>query len=461
VNTVSRPFVSAILAAVVLACAGTAALGCPDTARLTVSPPAICTNGQTTATLTIVDDPSDDWTYMGVWSNKIWKGSFVKYGFANGNTYTIKASDLAGPGIYQIAASAKWKHKNGWEGYKNDGAYWGPAARFTVMKVETRSAIFRSDHGRLTDWKTNFARSRGRWYKPRGWQKTPPKNNPISHTQGKKVTLWVGMLGQPAGLSCTVEGDGPIAALDFAKKSFTSTGSPQSFQRVSKGKLPKKVDILNHPIQWTSTIAAAGNTCTYGDKSGPHKIYVTWGRPRRSTPTEKRIEWVCTKAKGQNSKVKCCDKLWDGVAADANFGSGRTDGWALLDGGSGDCDNLARCMMYAVEVLGAGPATVRAVCASTNKGAGKCLDLETRWRGGRRQYLVMDFDTGPGYKWNAYEGCCVTAGHYYAVEPKKKAKNDYKMLKAISCQQYWVLTNTRPGRRGWRVLRVFEEVPKT
>jgi hypothetical protein len=85
--------------------------------------------------------------------------------------------------------------------------------------------------------------------------------------------------------------------------------------------------------------------------------------------------------------------------------------------------------------------------------------LESRDVGGQTHYLVMDFNPGAGHDWNAWEGCCEAASHYYAITPKEKEDHDYDMLKALGCQQYWVRTNVRPREDEWRVEEWFEEVP--
>ena len=182
--------------------------------------------------------------------------------------------------------------------------------------------------------------------------------------------------------------------------------------------------------------------------------------------TNTRIAWCCAEANNCITLETIADALQDGVDDDTTFGSGTTDGWALLDGGTGDCDNQARLMQYAGNLLGLA-GVVRFVRASTNAGAGNCLDLENRVVGGKTQYLIMDFDTGAGYSWNAFEGCCETGGKYYAITPKEKEANDYEMLKEISCQQYWVeirhwvvdhWESCPPGVPGWQVHVVHEEV---
>ncbi|MDY7011109.1 MAG: hypothetical protein SVV80_10215, partial [Planctomycetota bacterium] len=108
-------------------------------------------------------------------------------------------------------------------------------------------------------------------------------------------------------------------------------------------------------------------------------------------------------------------------------------------------------------------ATDRLVRASSNAGAGNCLDLESKTEGGVKKWLILDFTVGAGYNWNAFEGCCETADHYYAVWPKHKADNDYDMLKNhISCQQYWVKTfnDIEPGTDSWDVETIYDEVQK-
>jgi len=96
------------------------------------------------------------------------------------------------------------------------------------------------------------------------------------------------------------------------------------------------------------------------------------------------------------------------------------------------------------------------------------LELEEDTRGNETVYLVMDFDTGAGYHWQAYEGVCVAGNEaasdywWYAIWPSHKADHDYDMLKnKIAPQQFWVSTeeNKVPGSDpGWQVKTVYEEV---
>lgn len=334
------------------------------------------------------------------------------------------------------------------------GQYVDDYIRLTVLSVDIKKVEFTSDHGVLTDYNTDYAGSGGTVYNPRGWIKGGA-NNPITHVKGSKITANVTFCVQPSGITFDLSGDGPIDALDFYKTGLTSSGSDQTVSITSDAEFPARVDVLEESVAWS--IDVSDGPSYSGGSSGPHKIYATWGSPG-SGPTLKRVDKVCHTAWWQNSPESIADSLHDMVASQTTFGSGGVDGWVLLDGGSGDCDNQARCMKYTFEMLGAGAANVRLVRASTNSGQGNCLALESRVVNNQTHYLIIDFDAGAGYNWNAYEGCCEAAFHYYAITPKEKEDHDYDLLKALGCQQYWVRTTVPPGSPGWSVVEVFEEV---
>jgi hypothetical protein len=264
-------------------------------------------------------------------------------------------------------------------------------AHVCVLAVDIKKVEFTSDHGVLTDHNADYAGSGGTVYNPRGWIKGGA-NNPITHVKDSKMTANVTLRVQPSGISFDLTGDGPISALDFHKTGVTATGSDQTVSVTSDDKIPAQVDVLEESVSWSVAINN-GECLRDGGSSGPHKIYVTWGSPGPG-PTLKRINKVCTTASSQSTPEGMADSLHDMVASETTFGSGDVAGWALLDGGSGDCDNQARCMMYTFEMLGAGAANERRVRASSNAGEGNCLDLESRVVNGQTHYLVMDFNPG-------------------------------------------------------------------
>ena len=379
------------------------------------------------------------------------KGSMGPGGGPGNNTLTASSTPSGSEGGDWVKAT--------YDGQSTDDEdHW---CKLTVIKVEVKSVTFTSDHGALTDYNTDYAGAGGTVYDPRGWQKVPPKNNPITHEKGQTVSANVTVKVEPSGMVYELHGDSDLSALDFSKTGQTSTGADQTIS-VTGGSLEGNVDILEKSISWSAKLTGPEPDvpCSMGS-SGAHKIYVTWGTPG-SGSTLKRVNYVCDEAKPASTKSGAVDKLHDAVASDTTFGDGGVDGWALLHGGTGECDNQARCMTYTVVMLGAGPATVQLVRASSNSGAGNCLDQESRPSGERTEYLILDFDTGAGYSWNAFEGCCEAAGSYYSITPKHKTSNDYTMLQALSCQQYWVLTvdDIVPGEPEWAVQSVIEEEPK-
>ena len=222
----------------------------------------------------------------------------------------------------------------------------------------------------------------------------------------------------------------------------------------------------NFQNQWKYKVPSGTNTW-YTVNTTSHTVYVAYGTPSGSVVTEKRMSWACQKADGATSDSNVADKIHDALGNfDPPYEPGEKptlgSGWPLLAGTTyGECDEQAALMELGVELLGVSAYTDK-VYASSNSGAGNCLDLEDKTEGGIKKWLILDFDTGAGYKWNAFEGCCVVAGSWYAVWPKKKATDDYDMLKnKLAPQQYWVKTvdNKPPGTSNWAVEAVYDEEP--
>lgn len=330
-----------------------------------------------------------------------------------------------------------------------------PAVPPQPAPLPLKSIKFTSDHGLLKDNNTNWLYS-GSVVEPE-WVSDPLRNKSISQTKNTRLVADVTVNIAPAGTSFDLIGTG-INSNDtsFSQSGNISTGTDQVISVTADANLPNAVSQLDRYIIWKIKVGGREQLAGF---SGPHKIYITYATPIGDV-TEKRMAWSCQKANTQDAPEKIADKIQLGVSSDTSFG-GMIDGWNLLAGGAGDCDNQARLMSYAVNLLGVSPATVRYVRASTNAGAGNCLDLETRWIWAWGTiYLIMDFNVGSGHYWNAYEGICDTAGKYYAITPRIKATDDYDMLTKISCLQYWVKSPVPPGHSGWGVTAAFSSVPK-
>jgi len=203
-------------------------------------------------------------------------------------------------------------------------------------------------------------------------------------------------------------------------------------------------------------------------------FWVTWGEPNFGASvgvTAKRVNFATGAARPGSTVELIATFVYWSVAEPNNPpqepspGSINTDTWYLLDGRpfSGQCDEQARFMGRVLKMLGVGSSTAL-VRASTDSGEGNCLDPEYRWcpLHGSGEFLCLDFyGGGQSGNMNQFEGCCVAGGHYYALWPREMVTNDYTMLQALSCQQYWVETNgPAPGEEGWKVETVWSEEEK-
>ncbi len=333
------------------------------------------------------------------------------------------------PGVAQIRADSCWCSPG--------------TVTVKVVKAEVKRVEFTSDHNVMTDWNSNFAGSGGTPYPLRGWIKNGA-NNPISHTKGQQLSANVTVCVEPSGVPFTLIGDASGSAPDFNVSGLTSNGADQQVSATSTSSFSSAVNVWDYSINWTINISGGPSGYSAGS-SGSHRIFVTWGSPG-SGPTRHRIESTCAQAMGSGSTQGIAYAMQHYVKNNTTFGTGpnRTHGWELLDGGGryGDCACQAETMALAVEMLGAGSTGVQYVRASTDGGAGHCLNLQLQYAYNgvnyEWQHLLL---LGEGV-WNAYEGCCTHATGYYAVTPEVAASNDYTMLQSLMSvrgwQQWWV-----------------------
>jgi hypothetical protein len=289
---------------------------------------------------------------------------------------------------------------------------------------------------------------------PPGWQKGNPTdtNNPVSQTKNTRTVVSVGITGIPSGINFVLTGTGDYGPLSYPATGIQSTGDPMVVNGLTSIQaLPNRVDIVKGSIDW-SVNAPLGDASSAisADRSRENKIYVTWATPGGSGITKKRVEFACFAARGagpatppnvtENVANRVQARL-AGMAPDA-WGTPCVDGWLLLDSGNrGKCDNWAVLMGCCLDILGAGSSSLALVRASSDGGPGKCLDVESKFTIHGTVYLLFDFAGGSPHNFNGWEGCCVTAGHYYAIRPRLKARDDYDMLRRlgrIGITQYWV-----------------------
>jgi hypothetical protein len=329
-------------------------------------------------------------------------------------------------------------------------------------KVQLLSLGFLTDHGVLCDETEVFADS-GDGYPIPEWRLDSEPCSPISHNFGDTVSVVACVKVEPEGIHFKIVGDGP-AYLDFEDTDCLSTGGPQNITMQAAAPLPAHVDHLQHDISWTITLTDPETDIEIGPiTTGTHDIMLTYDErmPSAGQATYIRMDWCVDAADGATDAEEVADGIQAGLGGDPPYEPGEKagvgNGWELLDGDTyGECDEQADLMVHAVEMMGIN-GTVRLVKASSDS---YCLDQESdEMEDDTWVWLILDFNSGAGYNWNAFEGCCETASHYYAVWPQVKSDNDLDMLRDLGCQQYWVKTynDTMPGLSGCAVETVYDE----
>jgi hypothetical protein len=309
------------------------------------------------------------------------------------------------------------------------------------------------------------------------WKRVNNPDDPASYTKSKRIRVrakfWASEnLTYVTNVHVDVVSPGLYTFVHHASAAFWPWPSESTFHN-SDGLLENTIGSLNLNLEWSYRVPSGTNTwITMAADSGPHKIYRVYDAPTcvASNYTEDHLDWACTNASGASTIEEIADAINSALSGDPPRDPGdcdpseQSDNWNLLDGCPyyGECDEQAEFMVRVLKLLGISGPYDDLVYASSNSGAGNCLDLEPRTQGEVQQWLIMDFATGAGYNWNAFEGVCVVAGHWYAVWPSKKASDDYDMLKnKLAPEQYWVKTynDIPPGSSGWSVETVYGVEP--
>jgi hypothetical protein len=241
---------------------------------------------------------------------------------------------------------------------------------------------------------------------------------------------------------------------------------------VSEMTIDDSVQYQDYSAQWKYKCTDGSNDWISTTNQSGCRLYVVYGSNLDDADNyiKDNLEWACSNAQGQDTIIGIADAIHSALNANPPIdggGSTQSDDWELLDGApyKADCDNQARFMNRVLKLLGLNVGSPDLVYASSNSGTGNCLDLESKTESGIKKWLIMDFDSGTGYNWNAYEGVLVVTDeasedYYYAVWPSKKADDDYDMLKnKLGPQQYWVKTynDVQPGSSSWSVETVYDE----
>lgn len=161
----------------------------------------------------------------------------------------------------------------------------------TKLNIKLFSVRFRSDHGLLTDYLTDYKRTGTRFEEQDKREWTIDHSFPISHTKNRKIKLTVEFDVTPAGGTPgegTVTGDGGADYLRFKGKALFSPGRV-SVDLTADAALPDEVVKLDkRTITWR---VACPDSSVVAGVSGEHTVYVTYDRPIVQGKTEDGVTW--------------------------------------------------------------------------------------------------------------------------------------------------------------------------
>lgn len=246
------------------------------------------------------------------------------------------------------------------------------------------------------------------------------RNNPIVHTKNRKITATVAVKVEPAGVNFDLIGDGPDDYVDFEATGVTSTGGEQDVTVTAKADLPDKVCILNKGINWRVKVGPLDRATM----SMTQKIYLTYGSPGESDPTDQRISWSCERCAdlttpsldnivlAAHGYINTHDPPHFYVATD-EWPSGTPPIWMLLDPShsGGSCIAHSNLLKHIVNILGIQGGSLVRVYSSSDSNFDS---IETHSIGGRTcTVVVVVGGDGGAYAWNLYEGCLEINNRYY------------------------------------------------
>jgi hypothetical protein len=325
-----------------------------------------------------------------------------------------------------------------------------------IKKVE-----FVSDHGTLKNYTANFSGDGENLYPIRGWD-SDNGDHPISHDMNKKARVKLTIDNISADVQYDVDVSGNLGSTTFINRENIKGKNPVF--ETSSSSIANSIGILQDSIKWKIyNLTFDSDSVNVSDEiTINQKTFVTWSYPAGSSPTYKRLNWACENADNATSKESICDKISTKIAALDKFGNTSDKGWGILDPGSkGDCDDLARCMKKAIQILGVHLATLREIKAAKHDSSPDYIcGIVPHYihQNGDEDWLIFDFDTGAGRNWNAYEGTCYVSSenYYYAIEPYLKKNTPIKIVQGLPAEQWWVRTknNVEPGVGDWKVIEI-------
>jgi len=275
----------------------------------------------------------------------------------------------------------------------------GTSSRTVTIKVvsaEVKAVLFTSDHGVLTDYNTDYVGEGGTVFSPRGWQKSPAANNPVTHQMGSHLTVNVKLVVEPSGVDFKLLSTGDII---YPTGSGTATGTEQMVSLTSTTPLHDSTSKTVGNTTWS--VRFGGQIVCATETSGPHTIYGLLGVPTGDEPTLKRVSGVVDLVSARATELTVGVGLRNYLKDQLSVGNplGQTSPWRPLDPSSPgyDCLSLAKTALKALQIVGGSGGTDTAM-PSTDA---DYSDYETSNCNihGTESLVVMD--SGP----NLFEGC--------------------------------------------------------
>jgi hypothetical protein len=121
-------------------------------------------------------------------------------------------------------------------------------------------------------------------------------SNPITQTKNSKIIAIMKIQVVPAKIKFDLIGDCEDDFLDFLTPGQISTGEDQDITVIANAPLPDQVCVLEKSINWKVNV---GSSVRMASSRSSHRIYVTYGYPEGSDPTDTRLSWSCNACKGQ------------------------------------------------------------------------------------------------------------------------------------------------------------------
>ncbi len=289
--------------------------------------------------------------------------------------------------------------------------------KVTVVKVEILSIKFNSDHGVLKDNVTDFGDG-GSLYPEPEWQpsRSTHPNAPITQTKNTNLNITMTIDLEPNGLTLSYKliGDSDYDYLDFSFIGDIKSGS-NIITMTANEKLPNYITKdAGNTISWILKIKSS--SCKFEMNTGPHKIYVTAGKPYGSDITEKRIEWITSLCDKKTKAHECAAKIHDSTAAYA-LGSPMPDPiWLIADGTPAECHHLSYFYKACIEMLGWPSGSVVYLYPTLGHGSKESksgFDNEVRAIDGAKMFFI-DYSGGPNNFEGAFKYTVKGITKYYA-----------------------------------------------